>query len=196
MVGVRAKDHDEKRQIILDKATELFGQQGFHKASIAQISKACNSSKAWIFHYFPNKEAILYTILNDFLEMFTEHIQNALSGVDEPKEKLRALLKVCLSVYIENRFNYPILFNDIDCLPKAEQQSLRKIERESVNILKGIIVELNPSLAGDKRLKALTLMLFGSINWSYTWYKPSGAVSLDELVDITEQLFLNGLKSF
>jgi len=42
MVGVRAKDHDDKRQLILDRSAELFARQGFHRTSIAEIAKACH----------------------------------------------------------------------------------------------------------------------------------------------------------
>ena len=64
MAGVRAKDHEDKRQLILDQSAELFARQGFHRTSISEIAKACNSSsKAWIYHYFPNKEAVLFTLL-------------------------------------------------------------------------------------------------------------------------------------
>ncbi len=56
MVGVRSKDHAEKRRLILDTAAALFAKQGFNKTSIAEISASCKASKAWIYHYFPTKE--------------------------------------------------------------------------------------------------------------------------------------------
>ena len=88
MVGVRAKDHDDKRQLILDRSAELFARQGFHRTSIAEIAKACHaSSKAWIYHYFPNKETVLFTLLHEFLELAASRVRAAVDKHSDARER-------------------------------------------------------------------------------------------------------------
>lgn len=196
MVGVRAKDHDGKRQLILEKSAELFGRQGFHKTSIAEIAAACGASKAWLFHYFPNKEAILYTLLFDFLQMFKQRTDAALQEAKIPNERFRAFVRECFRIYDEYRINYPLLFNDMQFLTTQEQEVLRTMEREYVATFRGLLQSINPRLTDTCTLAPITLLAFGAVNWSYTWYDPDGPLPLEELVNLTERLLVDGLKSF
>ncbi len=40
-----------------------------------------------------------------------------------------------------------------------------------------------------------TMLFFGMINWTYTWYKADGAIKSDELADRCVELFLEGFKN-
>lgn len=59
---------EARRAQILAAATDCFRRQGFHAASIAQISKAAGMSPGHIYHYFQNKEAIVAAIVAQDLE--------------------------------------------------------------------------------------------------------------------------------
>lgn len=53
---------EQRRQQVLDAATECFRREGFHGSSIARISQAAGMSPGHIYHYFANKEAIVEAI--------------------------------------------------------------------------------------------------------------------------------------
>lgn len=70
----------DRRNQVLDAASECFCTLGFHDASIATISKSAGMSAGHIYHYFENKEAIIAAIverdLNEVLGLF-EQVSNA-----------------------------------------------------------------------------------------------------------------------
>jgi AcrR family transcriptional regulator len=194
MVGVRSKDHGDKRQLILKVAAELFGQQGFNKTSISEISKACNASKAWIYHYFLSKEDILFALLLDFLTAAKERLDRASSVNGDARERLRAFVSECLKIYDDYRINYPILFNEMIFLRDDQQKVLRVLEDHSVRRLEAILVELRPDLARERRMRTpVTLLVFGTINWTYTWYNPDGMLSIDAIADLIVGFALGGV---
>lgn len=197
MVGVRAKDHDEKRQLILDRAAELFARQGFHRTSIAEIAKACNSSsKAWIYHYFPNKEAVLFTLLRDFLELITQRVGSAVEEQREPRARLRAFVAECLRIYDEYRINYAVLFSEMSLLAADQQTELRTQERHYAVVLRDLLLSVNPAIGKRKNeAMALTMIAFGAINWTYTWFDSKGPLSLERVAELTTALLLNGLEA-
>jgi Tetracyclin repressor-like, C-terminal domain len=41
--------------------------------------------------------------------------------------------------------------------------------------------------------KPLTMLLFGMINWMFTWLKPEGPLGHDDMAPIVADLFLGGL---
>ncbi|WP_028310888.1 TetR/AcrR family transcriptional regulator [Derxia gummosa] len=61
-----------RRTQILDAAAECFRRNGFHAASIAEISKAAGMSAGHIYNYFENKDAIVAAIVERGLDEFQE----------------------------------------------------------------------------------------------------------------------------
>jgi AcrR family transcriptional regulator len=197
MVGVRAKDHEDKRQLILDRAAELFARQGFHRTSIAEIAKACNaSSKAWIYHYFPNKETVLFTLLRDFLELITQRVHGAIAKQQEPRARLHAFVVECLRIYDEYRINYAVLFSEMSLLPADQVTELRAQERHYAELLRDLLLVVNPAIGKRKNeAMALTMIAFGAVNWTYTWFDSKGPLSLDRVAELTTALLLNGFEA-
>ena len=54
---------DERRRQLLDRATELFTQQGYDQLSMAQIARGAGISKALLYHYFPSKRDLFEAAL-------------------------------------------------------------------------------------------------------------------------------------
>lgn len=198
MAGVRASDHDEKRGLILHTAAELFAKQGFHKTSISEITTACKAtSKAWLYHYFQSKDEILFTLIHDFLSLVNGRINEALKVHSSPSARLRAFIRESLSIYVDYRINYPKLFTEMSALDQTRQLEIKAIQRRYLLQARDLLIELNPNI--DKRpheSMALTLLLFGTINWAYIWFNPNGPLSLDEMAELTEKMLINGLASF
>jgi AcrR family transcriptional regulator len=198
MAGVRSKDHGEKRQRILDESANLFAAQGFNKTSIAEISSACNASKAWIYHYFPNKEDILFTLLRNFLVELQERLAKASCAEQadgDPVARLRSFVRECLQIYDDYRINYPILFNEMRYLPEEQQAELKEIEKKTVADLENILVAIRPEMANvASHRRPLTLLVFGTINWTYTWFEPEGKISADDLTEMSVRLIVAGLR--
>ncbi|MEN2740592.1 TetR family transcriptional regulator [Microbacterium sp. X-17] len=51
------------RKAILDAALEVFGQTGYHKGSLREISARIGISEAGVLHHFPSKRALLLATL-------------------------------------------------------------------------------------------------------------------------------------
>lgn len=62
----------ERREQILDAASMCFAREGFHGASIAQISKQAGMSPGHIYHFFENKEAIVRGIVERMARRWLE----------------------------------------------------------------------------------------------------------------------------
>lgn len=68
------KIRQEKRQLIMNTALELFAGSGFENTTISQIARKADISKGLLYNYFESKEELLEAILNkgidDMLEVF------------------------------------------------------------------------------------------------------------------------------
>lgn len=193
MVGVRAKTYDDKRQLILERATELFARHGFHGTSVSEIADACGASKALIYHYFESKEQMLYELLTGFIEMYHIRLERAVKKAPKPTDRLRAYLRETIAVLSKYRMNYARLFSELDALPAKQRDEVRGAERAIMELLRSTLVDINPSLGANAQVTPVTLLALGTMVWSYTWYDPARALSLDELVELTTRFVVGGL---
>jgi hypothetical protein len=52
---------------------------------------------------------------------------------------------------------------------------------------------LRPGAPSDELAKPLTMLLFGMINWMFTWMKPDGQLDHAAIAPIVADLFLGGV---
>jgi AcrR family transcriptional regulator len=58
---------EERINEIKSVSLKLFAENGYHKTSISQITKEAKISKGLIYNYFESKQAILESIIADFV---------------------------------------------------------------------------------------------------------------------------------
>ena len=193
MARTRADDYEDKQQLILDKAAEVFAEKGFATASINDISAATGMSKSAIYHYHRNKEAILHAILTTHVEHVLARALRAIEATSDPVERFRAFLGSLLQDYATARAKHAVLINDTGHLSKTEQTEVRRLERRLVDLAVTLLAAVNPDAMRKTTMrKPYAMMLYGLMNWTYTWYDPAGVVPPPDLARHMADLFLHG----
>lgn len=193
MARTRADDYEDKQQLILDKAAEVFAEKGFATASINDISAATGMSKSAIYHYHRNKEAILHAILTTHVEQVLAGAIRAIGGHSDPVERFRAFLGSLLQDYATAQAKHTVLINDTGHLSETEQIEVRRLERRLVDLAVSLLTAVNPDAMRKATMrKPYAMMLYGLMNWTYTWYDPAGSVSPPDLTRHMADLFLHG----
>ena len=54
----REEQKEQRRQLIIAKALELFVKKGYRETKVSDIAKAANMSTGLMFHYFESKEQL------------------------------------------------------------------------------------------------------------------------------------------
>ena len=78
--GLRQRKKEQTRQLIADTARRLFLRRGFDRVTVADVAKAADVSTATVFNYFPTKEDLLYSRLEDFEQEMLNAIRNRPTG--------------------------------------------------------------------------------------------------------------------
>ncbi len=193
MARTRSEDYDDKHLLILDKAAEVFAEKGFATASFNDLSVATGMSKGAIYHYHRNKEAILYAILTTHLQEVLSVVRQATEEVTDPVERFRALVIALIGTYVTARAKHVVLLNDTSHLSETQQAEVRRLERRLVDLTVALLAEVNGGAMRKPAMrKPFAMMLFGLVNWTYTWYDSSGSVAPIDLARQMADLFLNG----
>jgi AcrR family transcriptional regulator len=196
MARTRAANFDDKRRSILDSAAAVFAKLGMEHASMAQIAKENNASKALLYHYYPSKELLLFDIGRTHLVELEAAIQKADRPDLDPPQRLRHLIGGVLENYRTASNFHQVLLNGTGSLSEAQRVELRQMERRVVKAFSDVLTEINPELDKNRAgVTPVTMSLFGILNWAYTWFKPSGALSREGYADMVTTLFLSGVTS-
>jgi len=59
---------EERRALLLERATDLFAIHGYERLSMAQLARDANISKALLYHYFPSKRRLFEDVLAEGAE--------------------------------------------------------------------------------------------------------------------------------
>ena len=64
----RRLQRDERRELLLARATELFAEHGYEGLSMSQLAREAQISKALLYHYFPSKRRLFEAALEEGAE--------------------------------------------------------------------------------------------------------------------------------
>ncbi len=194
MARTRASDHDDKRLVIREHAAVLFAERGYARASMAEIAEACGSSKALLYHYYPNKEQLLYDILLAHFLRIEEIVAEADARGLAPMARLEALITALLIAYEGADATHKVQINDLISLPHARQDALRVFQRDLVDRFASAISAVNPALKRNRKLlKPVTMSLFGMVNWTYLWFKPGAGMSRPQYARLVTRIMSEGI---
>jgi len=195
MARSRATDYDDKRRAILDRSAELFAEHGYDRASMSKIAEACGVSKANLYHYYRDKEELLFDVIRFHLEELLEVVEAADRPDLSPSERLRELVAALLEAYRDADAQHNVQINGMRLLSAERQADLKAVERELVKIFSDAVAAVAPQLKGTKLLKPITMSLFGMINWHYLWFKSTGEVTRADYAELVSQLIVDGTRN-
>jgi AcrR family transcriptional regulator len=185
MARTQAADYEQRREAILDKAAHLFAHMGFNGASVSDLALACETSKSLISHYYPSKEDVLYGVMASHLDQLVQDVDQVLSREAAPAELLSALIHSFMRHYIGAADRQKVLLNELGNLPADRRKIIVDKQRGVIDAVQKLLEAIHPVLAADAVLaRAETMLLFGMINWTHTWFDPAGPVSADQFADM------------
>lgn len=192
MARTRAQDYDAKRQAILHRSAELFAQYGYSGTSITMIAEACGVSKALLYHYYPDKVAVLFDILFDHLNELVAAVEEAAGSTKDPQERLYALSAALLEAYRDADSQHQVQIANLKFLSDDRQETLRALERQLVAVFADAIAEAVPEVGQGPLLKPLTMSMFGMLNWHYLWFREGKGLSREQYALLVSQLITSG----
>ena len=192
MARPRASDYDDKRRAILDRSAELFAAHGFDRASVNMIAEACGVSKALLYHYYRDKDELLFDVIRHHLDELIAAVEAADRPELPPDERLRALAGALLEAYRDADAEHKVQINNLSLLTPEHQAELKALERELVALFSNAIADARPDIAGGNLLKPVTMSLFGMLNWHYLWFRPEGPMTREGYADLATRFILTG----
>jgi AcrR family transcriptional regulator len=191
----RHAGYDGQREMIVARAAALFARGGYPGTSMNQVAEACGLAKATLYHYYRDKYALLVSIAEEHVTRLQGIVAEALADEATPAGQMRMLIRRLVEEYANAQNEHRVLTEDVKFLAAADRERILGKEREVVAAFARVVAALRPDLRDAAMSKPLTMLLFGMVNWMFTWMKPEGPLAYDDLAPVVTDLFLGGLQA-
>ena len=197
MARTRAPDHETQREQILELAAAKFAQTSYPSTSMSDLATASGTSKARLYHYYESKEAILF----DLLDRYTKRLMLIIAEVEgasqrrglSERDAFAELVRAFLAEYETSHSRHVALLNDVKYLEDAQREIVLDRQRDIVAAFARQLARAYPDRISKENQTSVTMMVFGMINWTFTWLKPGGRMGYREFADQVIDVLEHGL---
>ncbi|KVU03970.1 TetR/AcrR family transcriptional regulator [Burkholderia ubonensis] len=199
MARTRAPDHESQREQILDLAAQKFAQTSYPSTSMSDLATASGTSKARLYHYYESKEAILF----DLLDRYTKRLMLIIAEVEgtsqrrglTEREAFAELVRAFLGEYETSHSRHVALLNDVKYLEDAQREIVLDRQRDIVAAFARQLARAYPERISKENQTSVTMMVFGMINWTFTWLKPGGRLGYRDFAEQVIDMIERGMSS-
>ncbi len=219
MARPRAATYDDQRTQILKASAQVFARKGYTAATMNEVAAASGVSKATLYHYFSDKHALLEDIVRSHvarLEQLAAQEELTRTAAKVPHDRpaarpapaapvsttpaaptsaearLRSLIRRFMQAYADAQSEHRVLTEDVKFLDERARDAVLDGQRRVVAAFAQGIAACRPDLGADLH-KPMAMLLFGMINWTFTWLRPDGTLTYAALGEMVADLFFGGL---
>lgn len=186
---------ETKKNRILKAALKLFEKRGFHQVSVRNIISKAGVSNGCFYHHFNSKDELLYFI-NDFvMDYVLRCAKKILSANKSPTEKLHGIITTFVKTFYLYNLEVVVMYQESHYLTPEYYEKMRLKRDEYNNIVLSILKEgvEKEEFRPIEPLTVVAFSIFGMVNWTYTWYDPQGALSIEEISNRYVDFIFNGI---
>jgi AcrR family transcriptional regulator len=178
-----------RRDQILEAAARLFSERGYHATSMRDIGEATGMLAGSLYAHIDGKEDLLFGIVQKAAGAFLGGLE-AVRGTDARREEM---LRLAMRAHIEVVAGDPeaarVFHHEWRALSGRRRTEVRRLRRR----YEGMWDEIVRGLPGARDPKSARLLVLSAANWTYTWYRPDGPMSPQQVADRFTDLLLEGL---
>lgn len=186
---------DGREAQLLSIARRLFAQKGFDATSLRDIAEVAQITKAALYYYFPNKDALYERVVIESMDALLAEVQEAVSRSPTPMQKVRAFLHASAESMEQRRDQWVAGSNAFWQAGATGRRGLALHQRDAYEqllrsciqdgIACGELRAVDPAMAGR--------LLLSGLNQMSRWHRASGHLKATEVIDQYLDIVLLGL---
>jgi AcrR family transcriptional regulator len=128
-----------RRNELIEVATKLFLERGFHNTSIRDIVRACSFNIASLYMYVSSKEDILYLVAQDLINNIARELSETNLDTGCPQRSLEQGFESYCRIVDRLRRPIRLLYREVAVLPPDLRSNVLKTVADVVSIFETIL---------------------------------------------------------
>jgi AcrR family transcriptional regulator len=183
------------RELLLHTAIKLFAQKGYADTSIREIGSNAGVSTSILYHYFKNKEEILFEVTQTASHELIHRLKEIQNQILDPAECLREMLMTHMVHFsLKRKEEGQIVAADSHLLKGKRRQICRQMQQEIYNLYGQKLKELaEKGRMNNMDRTVVAFSMFGMINTFFGWYREGGRLSKEEVAQNIVEFIFHGI---
>ncbi len=163
------------RAVVLDAACALFADRGYRAASMKDIATSLGVRAPSLYNHVTSKQDILYAIMDKAMDRAIGALDDALAGVDDITEQLRAATQSLVLDFLRYPAEVTVCNNEVRSLDALNRDAIiSKRDRYGARVRRIIERGCRSGMfhTSSPRLAAFAVLEMG--NGAKAWFKPGG----------------------
>ena len=181
-----------RRAQLVEVASRLFAEHGYHSLSMEQLAEAAGVSKPVLYQHFPSKRDLYLALLREAVSELEAQVRQALDGTTSNRERVRGAVSAYFDL-VENR-TFQLLFGTAELSEADVRETVEGAMADVTQAVAALIAEdagLQPHAAEFLASGLLGLAIDGA-----RWWAGQDRLDKEEAVRLLSQLAWRGLGSF
>ncbi|MCK5424375.1 MAG: TetR/AcrR family transcriptional regulator [Emcibacter sp.] len=181
---------------ILDKSAQLMAHLGYHGTSMRDLAQVTGRSLSGLYHYFSNKEELLFLINQRGFTSLLAMSSNLLEQELKPEERLSGLITNHVTYFIDHLSEMRIMTSGTMEMNEQRSQTLWKLKQEYTELAQNIVGDYIRSQTDTDHstniINRKTYLLYGMMNWIFGWYSAKDHGTATQVADDIFSTFTSG----
>jgi TetR/AcrR family transcriptional regulator len=182
---------------ILRQSSALMATRGYHATSMRELAHATGRSLSGLYHYFRGKEDLLFLINQRGFERLDRASRDLERAFPDPIARLYAFIYLHTRHFVDHMDEMRVMTWGTQELAPERAREIQQLKDRYAARVRDAVRDVHRSVAGAApdaaRLDRETFILFGMMNWMFTWYSPDVHGRPEELIDDVFGTFTGGL---
>jgi len=189
------KPRASRRDDILAAFVRQVAERGYEQVSMADIAGELGMAQGTIVYHFGSKAQLLRELEENYMRRRIADLKLVWEQLPAPDERIAALIYATVLMQVV----------DPDATIATQREVVQLADDPELLQIRGMRAELAAMVAGELRRGSeagvfrpvdpdvVTLQIFGSVQWMWTWFDPAGRRSAEQVAATYVDVFLGGL---
>lgn len=187
---------EERRLQLLDVASDVFAEKGYHSAAMDDIAEAAGVSKPVLYQHFPSKLDLYQALVDRACQSLTDMVEEAIDGAEENLARVDAAIAAFYHFVADSGRSFRFVFES-DLTGDADvQMRIWKVHQDLANRI-GAIIALDTRLPEEQaKLLGISLVGMAQVGARYWISDARKSITVDEASALVSNLAWRGIRSF
>jgi len=184
---------------ILEQSARLMAKKGYHGTSMRDLAQTTGRSLSGLYHYFSNKDELLYLINSRGFTSIVDMAEKLKSADDSTEHRLKSLISNHVKYFYKHQSEMRVMMFSTQQIDETRSKEIKDLKDKYTHYFTDAVGHYILQMSGEKIEQKLldrkTYLLFGMMNWVYGWFSTNEHGTVDELIDDIYSTFTEGCKS-
>lgn len=184
-----------RREQILDSASRLFSERGYHATSMRDLAGELGMQGGSLYAHISGKEELLIEIVNQASSQFDTALFYLRDDPRPAADKLREAMHRHIRVVADNMDSATVFFHEWKHLSPDAYARVTSWRDTIDQFYRDLVTQgiAQGQFRADLDPKMTANLILSAVNWAYTWYRPGGQMTPRDVADQYADMLLGGL---